>query len=289
MITPGYLPFHPNPKTPREDLPPLTCDSHCHVFGPGDIFPYSKNSTYIPIDASRTELLRRHRHLGIERAVIVQASCHGTDNSAMIDALKSGGNQYRGIAVVEEDVELQALSDMNEVGVRGVRFNFVKRLGGGMQLKVYETILAKIQPLKWHVVVYFDPEDLEELTSFLKSIPTPVVIDHMGRVPASGGIDHPAFKLLHRLLEENEKFWVKVSCPERISSLGPPYSDVDPIAKKLIADFPKRVLWGTDWPHPNMKSHMPDDGELVDRILTICDTAHLRQQVLVENPARLYW
>ena len=258
MVTPGYLAFHPNPKKPDHALPPDACDAHCHVFGPAARFPFAASSTYVPVDAPKETLFERHRHLGVSRAVVVQASCHGTDNTAMLDALRAGGDDYRGVAVVAEDVTERALAEMHGAGVRGVRFNFVKRLGGGKPLGVYRAILDAIEPLGWHVVVYFDAEDLEELAPFLRGIQVPVVIDHMGRVPVEQG-------------------------------LASPYSDVDPIARELLRTAPDRVLWGTDWPHPNMKSHMPDDGALVDRIINICDTPALCRQVLVDNPARLYW
>ena len=289
MVTPGYLAFHPDPKKPEHALPPDACDAHCHVFGPAARFPFAPGSTYVPVDAPKETLFQRHRHLGVSRAVIVQASCHGTDNAAMVDALRAGGDDYRGIAVVAEDVTERALEEMHGAGVRGVRFNFVKRLGGGKPPSVYRPILDRIGRLGWHVVVYFDAEDLETLAPFLRSIEVPVVIDHMGRVPVEQGLASRPFRLLCDLLAGDEKFRVKISCPERLSRAGPPYADVDPIARELLRTAPDRVLWGTDWPHPNMKSHMPDDGALVDRIMAICDTPALRRQVLVDNPARLYW
>ena len=288
MVSPGYLAFHPDPKKPDLALPPRACDAHCHVFGPADRFPFAASSTYEPVDAPKEVLFQRHRFLGVERSVIVQASCHGADNAAMLDALKAGGNSYKGIAVVSDQVTPGELAEMNELGVKGVRFNFVKRLGGGKPLDYYRTILEKIKPLGWHVVVYFDSEDITELEPFLKEIPVPVVIDHMGRAPVEEGTSGHAYALLHDLLAGDDKFWVKVSCAERLSKCGPPYEDVDPIARGLIEAVPERILWGTDWPHPNMKSHMPDDGQLVDRIMTICETDELRRKVLVDNPARLY-
>ena len=290
MATPGYLAFHPNPKKPDHALPPDACDAHCHVFGPAAKFPFASSSTYVPVDAPKETLFKRHRHLGISRAVVVQASCHGTDNTAMLDALRAGGDDYRGVAVVSEDVTDRALAEMHEAGVRGVRFNFVKRLGGGKPPSVYRAILNAVEPLGWHVVVYFDAEDLEALAPFLRGIEVPVVIDHMGRVPVERGLASKPFRRLRDLLTSDSKFWVKISCPERLSRTGPPYyADVDPIAEELLRAAPDRVLWGTDWPHPNMKSHMPDDGALVDRIMTLCDTPALCRQVLVDNPARLYW
>ncbi len=288
MVTPGYLAFHPDPKKPDQALPPNACDSHCHVFGPAAVFPFASTSTYEPVDAPKEKLFELHRHLGVTRSVIVQASCHGTDNAAMVDALQAGGDNYMGVAVVAEEIDEGELTRMHEAGVRGVRFNFVKRLGGGKPLDVYRRILAKIRPHQWHVVVYFDAEDIETLAPFLGEIPTEVVIDHMGRVPVEEGTASRAFERLHELLVGDDRFWVKISCPERLSREGPPYADVDAVARALLDAVPDRVLWGTDWPHPNMKSHMPDDGQLVDRIMRICDTEALQRKVLVDNPARLY-
>ncbi len=288
MVTPGYLAFHPDPKKPDIVLPPGACDSHCHVFGPGDRFPYSDRSSYVPVDAPKEVLFQRHRFLGIERAVIVQASCHGTDNAAMLDALRAGGGAYRGVAIVSADTSPAALAEMHEAGVRAVRFNFVKRLKARQPLADRRAIIEKIAPLGWHVVIYMEPVDLTEIRDFLDEIPIPVVIDHMGRVPVEEGADSAAFGRLAALLED-DRFWIKVSCPERLSKQGPPYEDVDAVARALIDIAPDRVLWGTDWPHPNMTSHMPDDGVLVDRLALICPAdAHL-QALLVDNPARLYW
>ncbi len=289
MVTPGYLAYHPDPKKPDHALPAGSCDSHCHVFGPAAQFPYSPKSTYVPVDAGCDTLFSRHRFLGIDRAVIVQASCHGSNNDAMLNALKVGGDNYRGVAVVDRDIAPAELESMHEDGVRGVRFNFVKRLGSAKPLDHYREILAKIKPLGWHIIVYFDAEDLIELELFLESVEVPVVIDHMGRVPVEQGTGSTAFKLLEKLLSGSDKYWVKVSCAERLTKTGPPYSDVDPIARALMELVSDRVLWGTDWPHPNMKSHMPDDGQLVDRILQIADTDELRQKILIDNPTRLYW
>lgn len=288
MVTPGYIPFHPEPKKPDIKLPKGACDSHCHVFGPGDIFPFSKKSSYVPVDASKETLFQRHRFLGLDRAVIVQASCHGTDNSAMIDALQSGGDSYRGVAIVSPDISEEQLDIMHQAGVRGVRFNFVKRLKARQSDADRQRIIDKISHLPWHVVVYFEPADLPDIHDFLVNNPTPVVIDHMGCVPGDKGVQSDEFEALARLMED-DRFWVKVSCPERLSKVGPPYSDTDAVARELIRLAPDRVLWGTDWPHPNMKTHAPDDGFLVDRLGVICPDEKQRHSLLVDNPTKLYW
>ena len=294
-----YMAFHPDPKVPDMVLPSGACDAHCHVFGPAALFPFASSSTYRPVDAPKETLFQRHALLGIERAVIVQASCHGTDNRAMLDALDASNGKYRGVAVVAADIEQAALESMHQSGVRGVRFNFVKRLGGKPPGDMQQRILEKIKCFNWHVVVYFDSEDIDALAPFLDGIDVPVIIDHMGRVPVEAGTSSHSFELLSRLFEQ-DKYWVKISCPERLSKTGPPYSDVEPVARALLQQAPERILWGTDWPHPNMKSHMPDDGLLVDRIVALCQSTEkdakdvkagesLLQQILVENPDRLYW
>ena len=283
-----YISFHPNPKKPDISLPPGACDAHCHVFGPSDKFPYSPKGTYTPVDAPKEVLFEMHRYLGIDRGVIVQASCHGTDNSAMIDALKSAGESYRGIAVVAPDVSKAQLARWHEFGVRGVRFNFVKRLKARQSEEVRDAVIGKITGLPWHVVTYFEPADLSEIHGFFARCPLPVIIDHMGCVSAEGGTSSREFEALARLLED-ERFWIKLSCPERISTMGSPYKDTDEIAQELLRIAPNRVLWGTDWPHPNMTAHAPDDGLLVDRLSTICSDEPHRHGLLVDNPAYLYW
>ncbi len=286
MVTEGYIPPHPSPSKPRLTLPPLACDAHCHIFGPADRFPYSPRSSYIPPDAPKEDLAALHRHLGFERAVIVQASCHGTDNSAMVDAI-AGQDHLRGIAIVDGGVSDDDLRAMDAAGVRGVRFNFVPRLKAAQPLEERREIVERIARLGWHLVVYFEPDALPAVTPFLRDCPIPVVIDHMGRTPVDEGPEGPAFARLADLLSD-DRFWVKISGAERLSQAGPPYADVDPIARELVRIAPDRVLFGTDWPHPNMETHAPDDGLLVDRLAAVCPGETLGR-VLVDNPARLYW
>jgi len=289
-MDPDYLPFHANPRKPGFSPPPGAVDAHCHVFGPGAKFPYAPESKYLPCDAPREKLFELRDFLGFSRNVIVQASCHGRDNSALIDALRAAGERARGVAVVSPDIPDAELDDLHEAGVRGVRFNFVKRLVDTVPREVYRTIADRVARYGWHVVVYFEAGDLEELTPFLARLEGTVVVDHMGRPDITKGPDHEDFQGFVSLLEHHDNIWTKVSCPERLSDTGPPdYADVVPFARLLVERFPERVLWGTDWPHPNMKSHMPDDGDLVDVIPRIAVTDALREALLVDNPMRLYW
>ncbi len=289
MMDPDYLPFHPNPSKPAYRPPEGAVDAHCHVFGPGDVFPYAPERKYTPCDAPKEKLFELRDYLGFSRNVIVQASCHGRDNRALVDALRTAGDLARGIAVVGPDVAEAELQDMHDAGVRGVRFNFVKRLVDTTPKEVFLGIADKIARFGWHIIVYFEGQDLEDLAPFLKTLPTTVVVDHMGRPDVTKGVDHPDFKRFLDLLGESDKFWTKVSCPERLTVAGPPYDDVVPFSRTLVDMFPDRVLWGTDWPHPNMKSHIPDEGVLVDQIPRIATTQEKRHALLVENPMRLYW
>jgi 2-pyrone-4,6-dicarboxylate lactonase len=297
QVTPGWLPFHPNPSKPRFVPPPGAVDAHCHVFGPGDRFPYAPERKYTPCDASKEQLFALRDHLGFARNVIVQATCHGTDNRALVDALEASGGMARGVASVGRDITDDELQALHKAGVRGTRFNFVRRLVDFTPRDVLMDIAARIAPLGWHVVVYFEARDLPELWDFFTTLPTIVVVDHMGRPDVTQPVDGPEFERFVRLMREHGNVWSKVSCPERLTVSGPaaidgerhPYRDVVPFARRLVESFPDRVLWGTDWPHPNLKDHMPDDGLLVDVVPQIARTPESQRRLLVDNPMRLYW
>jgi 2-pyrone-4,6-dicarboxylate lactonase len=282
--------FHPSPSKPKFRPPPGAVDAHCHVFGPGERFPYAPERKYTPCDAPKEKLWELRDYLGFERNVIVQATCHGSDNRALVDALRDSQGRARGVATVSRDVTDSELAELDAAGVRGVRFNFVKRLVDTIPRETLLEIAQRVQTLGWHIVIYFEAAELSELYDFFASLPTTVVVDHMGRPDVTQPVDGPQFELFLKLMREHRNFWSKVSCPERLSRSGPPhYADVVPFARRVVEEFPDRVLWGTDWPHPNMKSHMPDDGELVDFIPKIATTAELQRQLLTDNPSRLYW
>jgi 2-pyrone-4,6-dicarboxylate lactonase len=297
QMSPGWLPFHPDPSTPRFQVPAGAVDAHCHVFGPGARFPYAPERKYTPCDASREQLFALRDRLGFARNVIVQATCHGADNRALVDALKHSGGMARGVATVRRSVTDAELREMHDAGVRGTRFNFVKRLVDFTPRDELLEIAQRIGPLGWHVVVYFEAVDLPELWDFFTALPTTVVVDHMGRPDVTKPVDGPEFRLFLKLMQEHPNVWSKVSCPERLSVSGPPaldgernaYCDVVPFARRVVESFPDRVLWGTDWPHPNLKDHMPDDGLLVDFVPHVATTPELQRKLLVDNPMRLYW
>lgn len=285
-----WLVFDPHPSKPLFKLPPGSVDAHCHVFGPGDVFPFAPERKYTPCDASAAQLFALRDYLGFDRNVIVQATCHGSDNRALVDALRRAEGRARGIATVRPDVTDAQLHALDAAGVRGVRFNFVKRLVDKVPRETLASIAARVAPLGWHVVIYFEAAELPELYDFFASLPATLVVDHMGRPDVSKPVSGPEFGLFERLMREHGNVWSKVTCPERLSKSEPPlYEDVVPFARRLVEAFPDRVLWGTDWPHPNLKSHMPDDGKLVDFIPRIAPTPELQHRLLVENPTRLYW
>lgn len=289
-MDPAWICYHPAPSKPAFDVPAGAVDAHCHVFGPGDVFPYAPERKYTPCDAGKDELFALRDHLGFARNVIVQATCHGADNRALVDALRTAGDRARGVATVRDTVSDAELADLHAAGVRGVRFNFVRRLVDPKPDAYYRAIIDRIASLGWHVVIYFEAADLEERWDFFTSLPTIVVVDHMGRPDVTQPVDGPEFGRFIRLMDEHENIWTKVSCPERLSKVGPPrYDDVVPFARTLVERFPDRVLWGTDWPHPNMNTHAPDDGALVDVIPRIATTPALQYKLLIDNPMRLYW
>ena len=285
-----WIPFHADPSMPDFKVPAGAVDAHCHVFGPAAEFPFAPERKYTPCDAGKDKLWELRDQLGFERNVIVQATCHGADNRALVDALRASHGLARGVVTVKRSVSDEELANLHSAGVRGVRFNFVKRLVDALPFDDLISIAERIEPLGWHIVIYFEAADLAQYYDFFTALPTTVIVDHMGRPDVTRPVDGPDFELFIKLLAEHDRFWSKVSCPERMSQTGPHgYEDVIPFARRVVETFPDRVLWGTDWPHPNMKSHMPDDGKLVDFIPSIAPNAELQQKLLVDNPMRLYW
>ena len=280
-------PPDPHPRAPSFALPPGACDSHCHVFGPGDLFPYHPKRSYTPPDAPREALATLHATLGLDRAVIVQATCHGDDNRAMLDAIARAGGRYRGVAMIGEAVTDAELEALHAGGVRGVRMSFARHLSGPPDFTRVGRVARRIAPLGWHLVLYLEAGDVVENARALGGLGLPVVIDHMARVRVAEGLGQPAFRHLLDFLRDAD-FWVKISCAERLSVAGPPFDDVVPFAAALIDAAPDRVLWGTDWPHPNIDGRMPNDGELTDLLPAYAPDEALRRKILVDNPARLY-
>ena len=273
-------------RKPRFKLPAGATDAHCHVFGPPDKFPYAPERRYTPDDAPKETLAALHAHLGVSRAVIVQASCHGSDNRAMLDCIASDPKRYRGVAIIDDSFDERELRALHEGGVRGARFNFVAHLGGAPDMDVFYRCIDRIKGMAmgWHIVLHLDAKDIPGYADTIRKLPMPFVIDHMGRVEASKGVDQESFRALLGLVRL-EQCWIKVSGAERISK--PPFADAVPIARALIEASKTRVLWGTDFPHPNLKIEV-DEADLVDLVPQIAPDPADQRRVLVENPARLY-
>ena len=268
--------------------PPLACDAHCHVFGPAERFPFSPTRTYTPPDSGIDAFEALQSRLGLERAVFVQASCHGTDNSAMLDAIRRGDGRYAGVAMIDDSFTDDDLADLHANRVRGIRFNFVAHLGGEPDMDVFWRLVNRVAVLGWHIVLHLDANDFRKYESVLDDLPVPYIIDHMARVPAADGLDQEPLQLLLARLRSDKKCWVKISCAERLTEGRiAPYDDVVPIAQAVVAAAPDRILWGTDWPHPNLVD-MPDEGELLDLLARIVPDDALRHRILVDNPQVLY-
>lgn len=279
--------FHPNPRKPKLKLPRGACDTHFHVFGPRSRFPFAEDRSYTPTcDAPKETLFELHRHLGIERGVVVQSAAHGTDNSAAADLIAAGKGNYLGVALVPIDIAEAELKALHKQGFRGARFHYMSHLGTGSPIDEVLKLAKRLAALGWHLQIHLDSKRIDELAPAMKRSPVPVVIDHMARIDASLGVEQKPFADLLRLLDD-PKFWVKVSGSERASRLGSPWQDAIPFARKLVAEHGDRTLWGTDWPHPNLKE-VPDDGLMVDLIAEIAPGEVERQALLVDNPKRVY-
>ena len=280
--------WHASPSQPGFTPPPGAVDAHCHVFGPMARFPFSPKAKYLPEDAGPERLFALRDHLGFGRNVIVQASCHGTDNAATLDAIAKSDGKARGVAVVDPAITEGELAALHDGGIRGVRFNFLKRLVDDAPKDKFLD-LARRLPSGWHVVIYFEADILDEMRAFIDAIPTPVVIDHMGRPDVSQGSDGADMTAFRALLDTRPDIWFKATCPDRLDSAGDPWNAFAAAVAPLVADYADRALWGTDWPHPNMEKAVPDDGHLVDMIPRIAPTAELQRKLLVTNPMALYW
>ncbi|WP_226634770.1 amidohydrolase family protein [Novosphingobium profundi] len=285
--------WHSAPSKPSFVPPEGAIDAHCHVFGPMAEFPFSPKAKYLPEDAGPDTLFALRDHLGFSRNVVVQASCHGTDNAATLNAIAQSNGKARGVAVVDPDISDAELLALHEGGIRGIRFNFLKRLVDNAPKDKFLEV-AKRLPEGWHVVIYFEADILEELRPFMDAIPVPLVIDHMGRPDVTQGPDGADMKAFRAFLDSREDIWFKATCPERLDALkeggmGDPWDNFAAAVAPLVADYPDRVIWGTDWPHPNMQDEIADDGHIVDMIPRIAPTTELQRKLLITNPMRLYW
>lgn len=287
-MTDRIISWHASPSKPAYTPPAGAIDAHCHVFGPMAEFPFSAKAKYLPDDAGPDKLFALRDHLGFARNVIVQASCHGTDNAATLDAIAKSNGKARGVAVVDPAISDEELQKLHQGGMRGIRFNFLKRLVDDAPKDKFLEVASRL-PEGWHVVIYFEADILEELLPFMAAIPVPIVIDHMGRPDVSQGPDGADMKAFRALLESRDDIYFKPTCPDRLDDGGDPWDNFVAAVAPLVADYSDRCIWGTDWPHPNMQTNIPDDGHLVDVIPRIAPTEELQRKLLIDNPMKLYW
>jgi 2-pyrone-4,6-dicarboxylate lactonase len=280
--------WNQHPSKPTFTPPPGAVDAHCHVFGPEAQFPFSAKAKYLPADAGPDQLFALRDFLGFSRNVIVQASCHGSDNRATLNAIARSNGKARGVAVVDPAISEEELRALHEGGMRGVRFNFLKRLVDNAPKDKFLEVSRRL-PRGWHVVIYFEADILEDLRPFIDAIPVPLVIDHMGRPDVTQGPDGPDMRAFRRLLDSRPDINFKPTCPDRLDPTGDPWNAFADAVRPLVEDYPDRCIWGTDWPHPNQQNILADDGHIVDMIPRIAPTAELQRKLLVSNPERLYW
>ena len=278
--------FNPRPSKPRLALPRGACDTHFHVFGPVKQFPFAANRAYTPADAPKETLFALHRHLGIERGVVVQSAAHGFDNSASADLIAAKPSVYVGVALVPVTAPFKVIATLNRQGFRGVRFNYMTHLGEAPPIEDVLKLAHGLEAFNWHLQIHMESSLIGQMAPALKRSSVPVIVDHIGRIDASQGLNQEPFRELMQLLK-NKHVWVKVSGCERISRQSSPWTDALPFARKLVEEFPAQTVWGTDWPHPNLKE-VPDDGVMVDNLAEIAPSEKQRQALLVDNPARLY-
>lgn len=283
----AVLTWKPSPRKTTVTLPKGATDCHCHIFGPQDVFPFDPASGFKPADAPKEALFALHDQMGIERCVIVQSGCHGHDNRVVADAIAARPGRYLGIALAPADIEATQLKALDNQGFRGLRFNYMSHLAPGADRDALRALAPRLADLGWHLQIHMEDRLIAPMTPWLADLPVPVVIDHFGRIDASRPRDQAEFQALLRLLD-HEHLWCKVSGSERASRQDPPYDDAVPYAREVVQRFPDRVLWGTDWPHPNFRADPPDDGDLFDLLPRIAPTEALMQSLLVENPERLY-
>ena len=290
------------PSTPVNfDVPAGACDCHTHIHGDPARFPFFSGRVYTPEPASPEEMTALHKALHIDRVVIVTPSVYGTDNSATLFGMKARGATARGVAVIDDKTPEADLDAMNQAGVRGIRLNLAT--GGVSDPAVggprFQAAVERVKNRNWHVQLYTSLAMITALKDTFAASPVPVVFDHFGGAQAALGVDQPGFADLLELVKSG-KAYVKISGAYRASKLAPDYPDAAPLARALIAANSDRIVWGTDWPHPDSSSvpgrkptdiaplYQIDDGRLLNQVPVWAPDAAIRKKILVDNPARLY-
>lgn len=278
---------NPDPRTPSFRMPAGTVDTHMHVYGPIAAYPYAEERSYTPPEAPLEYYRKLQATLGIARAVIVNATIYARNNRIVTDAIARGDGAYRGIATIDDSFSERALEELGEAGIKGCRFAFLDRLRSAPDMAAFDRVVDRIKALGWVLDLYLEADRLDTFAPRLRKLPVPYILDHMGAIKVAAGLAAPGFRALVDLLASDEKCWVKITGPERATAAGAPFRDVVPFARTLVETAPDRVLWGTDWPHPNVTS-MPDDGDLVDLIALYAPEPALQRKLLVDNPQRLF-
>ncbi len=289
------MPPDPNPKRPQFKPPPNSCDTHFHVFGPPDKFPFAQKRAYTPPAAPVEHYFQMTEVLGIERGVVVQPSLHGFDNTATLDAIARSKGRFMGVGRVNDKASKDELKRLHDGGIRGVRFNLLDRPEGNIQLDVFDRVVENIAGFGWSLDLHIDPKNLLSQEKRIRALPVRTVFDHIGRISPVHGLNQPGFQLLLDLMKD-KRFWVKISGIDKICHLnlygenGVRYKEVIPFAQAVVEIAPDRVIWGTDWPHSNIFSpgETPNDGDLLNLLLDFVPDERIRQKILVDNPAALY-
>ncbi|MDA1022845.1 MAG: amidohydrolase family protein [Proteobacteria bacterium] len=283
---PGCAPPDPDTRTPNLSMPAKACDSHAHVFGPQDVYPFDPGRSYTPPDAPYAVYRHMLDVLGVERACLVQPSVHGTDNTAMLDAIKAADGAFRGIAVIDRETPDAELQRLHDGGVRGLRINL--QFDGLDALKGIDKTAERIAPMGWHLQFLANIANFSDVLSDLGKLPVDILFDHLGHMPTGLGIGAQPFQELLAMMRDG-RCWAKLSGPYRTTSEhGVPFSDTLPFGQALVAAAPERIVWGTDWPHPHLEIPMVNDGDLVDLLAEWVPDDDARHRILVENPARLF-
>ncbi|MEQ1773327.1 MAG: amidohydrolase family protein [Burkholderiales bacterium] len=279
-----------NPRKPKLSLPKLSCDTHAHILGPIARYAYSPARVYTPPDCLLGDYRTMLGALGVDRAVLVQPSVYGSDNTVMLEAMRVAGSAFRGVAVVDDDIADAELAKFNAAGVRGVRVNIVDvkdRKPGTLPMAQLTALAKRVAPMGWHMEFLMHCDEFPDMDRCFADFPVDIVLGHLGYMKTDKGVHDHGFQALLRLMKAG-KAWVKFTGPYRITTQALPHTDTNAFAHALIAANAQRVLWGSDWPHVMVKSAMPNDGDLCDLLSAWIPDATTREQVLVKNPATLY-
>ena len=288
MQDPQFKTFRSDNVKPSVQPPLGSCDCQFHIFGDPVRYPTRKGSAYSPpIDATIESALEMHRILGITRGVIVQSTVHGTDHRILYDALEKAGRNYRGVAIVNDDVSDAELQKLNDSGVRGARFNFWKQLNIAPSPKEFRRSISRIRDMGWLAKIHAAGDEWLELEELLGEVDIPIVVDHMGHLDLTKGLGQPVIKMFSRFLR-SANWWVMISNGDRYSSMNSGWDDVVPLMAKLTEIAPDRMIWATDWPHVQYTKKMPTDTQLLELAFRVLSESAMRQKVLCDNPGHLF-